>query len=661
MFFKKCLSGAVLAFLIVVPTFGQRATISDKPLSDRIVSYTMDVTLEPESHTVRGTEHVTWRNPDRSPVDELQFHLYLNAFESAHSTFMRESGGQHRGFSAHGDHVRGGINVNRLQLVPAHQGDAVPLTAAPLVDLTDRITFIQPDDNNADDRTVISVKLPRAVAPGETIALDIDFTSKLPKLFSRTGWQTSEQGNTFFMVAQWFPKLGVYEIPGQRYVPADAPHGQWNTHQFHENSEFYADFGTYDVTMTVPDGYTVGASGVRVNELMDDVTRTLTYHADDVHDFAWTASPDYLEFHDTWRHVNIRLLMQPQHRAQVKRHFEAVKAALERFDTWVGPYPYTTLTLVDGLGGANGMEYPTLITCGFTHYGLPAWIRAPESVTIHEFGHQYFYGMLASNEFEEAWLDEGINSYMETRIMDDAYGPGSVLDLPFARINDGEMQRISYTKSHPDRGAIFTKSWKYAFSSDYGKASYAKPATVLNTLERYLGWNVMHDILQTYYARWRFRHPSTRDFIAVAEEVSGQDLGWFFDQFVYGTVVVDDEVDAIVNKRIPALDSTAEVTYKSEVRIHRKRDGIFPQKLLVRFGDGSEQRLGWDGRDEWKSFTFDQPIEEAYLDPENVVWLDVNRLNNRKAVASDNVMARKEQLRFTTLLQQVFYLVAGLL
>src|SRR5690606_12557077 len=188
-------------------------------------------------------------------------------------------------------------------------------------------------------------------------------------------------------------KLGVYEVPGQRYVPADAPRGQWNTHQFHANGEFYADFGTYEVTLTTPAGYVVGATGVRVAEAAGEGTQTVTYRAEDVHDFAWTASNDFLEYTDTWRHVQLRLLLQPEHRGQAQRHFDAAKAALEYFDEWVGPYPYTTLTLVDGIGGSNGMEYPTFITCCTTH-GLPEGLRAHEVVTIHAFDHQYFHGHL---------------------------------------------------------------------------------------------------------------------------------------------------------------------------------------------------------------------------------------------------------------------------
>ena len=642
----------------------QTSTTSDEPLSERRVAYAIDARLDPETKTVYGTQRLTWRNPDRVPVDTLQFHLYLNAFQDSSSTFMRESGGRHRGFAPEGADVWGGIEVTRMRIAPEGAGEGT-------ADLTGDLRFIHPDGNE-DDRTVAAVALPQAVLPGETVTLEIDFEARLPKIFARTGWEEKASGEPFFMVAQWFPKLGVYEVPGQRYVPEDTPRGRWSTHAFHANSEFYADFGLYEVTITVPENYVVGATGVRTSVEGGRTSeqgvgrtsvgsgsgaRTVTYRAEDVHDFAWTASPAFLEFEDRWRHVDLRLLVQPEHAGQAERHFEAAKIALDYFERWVGEYPYTTLTLVDGIGGANGMEYPTLITCG-TVYKLPPWLRFLELVTIHELGHQYFYGMLASNEAEEAWLDEGINSYLETRIMDAAYGRGSVVDFPGLRIADGPIQRVlGYTKNAPERGAIYARSWE---AVDYGKTSYSKPAVVLQTLERYLGWETMQEILQTYYRRWRFRHPTTRDFIAVAEDVSGQELDWFFDAYVYGTDVVDYAVDRVYSQ---PLGTDGAPKYESAVTVERLRNGVFPQTLRVRFADGHTEDIGWDGRGRWKKFTFvrEAPIREAFLDPENDVWLDVDRLNNRRLAEPTNTLARKAQLKAATWVQQLLYLLSGLL
>jgi len=461
--------------------------------------------------------------------------------------------------------------------------------------------------------------------PGQEIELLVTFTSQLPKILARTGHLERYDGQLFVMAAQWFPKFGVYEVPGQRYVPADAPRGQWNTHQFHANSEFYADFGTYDVTIEVPEDFVVGATGVRVATEISDGRRTERYIAEDVHDFAWTASPVFLEHTETWRHVTMRLLILPEHRGQVQRHFDAARVALEGYDRLVGVYPYPVLTLVDGMGASNGMEYPTLILCG-TWYGVPDWFRLTELVIIHEFGHQYFYGLLASNEFEEAWLDEGINSYVEGKVMDAHYGSGSVLDGSFP-MGNAEAHRLIYAKDSPERGALVNKSWEYASGAEYARASYSKSATVLHTLEGYLGSDVMERVLRTYYERWRFRHPTTRDFRAVVEEVAEQNLEWFFSQYVYGTAVVDYAVTGVVSEEIQ------DGLYRTSVDVMRERDGVFPQMLRIHFADDSFEDYRWDGKSD-TTFVVERavPAERAVIDPDFSVTLDINRLNNGRSV-----------------------------
>ncbi len=618
-----------------VPAAGQRPTIYDGPKSENRVSYVMEAVLDTDTRTVQGAARITWRNPDVVPVDSLQFHLYLNAFSDEESTFMRESGGRHRGFRAAG--LVGGLEIQRLLLV----------TAGGEVDLTDSLFFIQPDDQNHADRTVAALQLPVAVLPGGAAELSVRFAAHLPEIVARTGYKEKPDGTLFFMVAQWFPKLGVYEVPGQRYVPMDAPRGRWNTHQFHANSEFYADFGTYDVTIDVPEDFVVGATGVQVASATAGGRRRVQYYAEDVHDFAWTASPAFLSFSDQWEHVTIRLLMQPEHRRQAERHFAAAKVALVAYDEILGTYPYTELTLVDGLGGANGMEYPMLITCG-TAYGMPRWLRMPEFVTIHEFGHQYFYGLLASNEFEEAWLDEGLNSYIEARIMDEYYGPGSVADIPGIRLDDGPMHRLIYAKPTPSRAVLQTYSWKYHASSDYGKASYSKAATVLRSLEGYLGWPVMQQVLQTYFERWRYRHPTARDFQKITEEVSGDDLDWFFSQYVYGSAVVDY---AVVGIEPAGAGETI-------VRLERRSDGVYPQTVRIRFEDGSEHERMWNGKAPEHTLVFDRPVAEAYLDPDNRIWLDVNRLNNRRRISGTDTFALKAGATVSVWVQRLLHLAA---
>ena len=592
-----------------LPAWAQSPATPDHPLSERRVHYHIEAELDEVLHDVHGTVRMEWRNPDAVPVSSLRLHLYLNAFRSSETTFMRESGGRHRGFEAR--EMRGGMDMEQV---------SVTLDGS-WVDVSDSLQYIQPDDGNVHDSTLAVLRLPFPVPPNEVLLLSATFTSRLPEIVARTGYLLRADGQPFFMVAQWFPKLAVYEVPGQRYVPRSAERGQWNAYQFHANSEFYADFGTYDVLLDVPATYTTGATGHRVSEQTAGRRKRLRYIAEDVHDFAWTTSPAFLTVTDRWQHVELHLLLLPEHRRQARRYLEAAKEALSAYTAMLGPYPYAKLTVVDGMGGANGMEYPMLVTGG-TAFGIPRWLRVPELVLIHEIGHQYFYGLVATNEVEEAWLDEGFASYVEAKVMDRLYGRGSVVNIPgLFRLGDAEMHRLSYAKMYPRGGALQTVSWRYRDAATYAAASYSKASTVLRTLEGWLGWDTMQEVLRLYVERWSFRHPAARDFEAIAEEVSGQDLAWFFEQYVRG----EEEVDYA----IAAIDS-------AEVRLERLGTGTFPQTLRVTLADGSIQEREWDGVSLQHRMGFDQAVVEAYLDPENKIWLDTNRLNNRRRVSESD-------------------------
>ncbi|KAA9353722.1 M1 family metallopeptidase [Larkinella humicola] len=613
-------------FVIVVSIFWfgrsvyAQKTVSAVPLSPRIANYQIQVELNTATKRLEGKETLVWKNPSNEFVRDLQFHLYLNAFRNLQSTFMRESGGQLRGefIDKNDPESFGSIDIVSIKTRAGASGKAENLTG--------NYRFIQPDDANADDRTVIRVPLSKPVAPGESITLDIAFRAKLPKIFARTGYSRD-----FFLIGQWFPKIGVYEPAGTRY----ATQGQWNCHQFHAHSEFYADFGVYDVAMTTPATFRVGATGQLKSERRNpNGTKTQRWYAEDVVDFAWTACPDFDVFDDRWRHVSIRALMQPEHAGQAKRHIDAAKVALAYFDKNLGRYPFTTLTIVDPpvwALGASGMEYPTFITAG-TSWGMPAGMRLPEQVTIHEFGHQYFMQLLATNEFEEAWMDEGFNQYYEGRIMDETYGPkSSVIDLFGYQMGNLELSRTSYVHlDHPAIAPSFGNVWQLP-DDYYGELTYFKPATWMRTLDGLVGRPVMDEIMRTYFNRWQFKHPNADNFIAIVNEVVGKRLGnrfgpdmsWFFDQVLYGNQVCDYELHAVRSTKQGS-------SYRSAITVYRKGDAQLPVEVLVHFENGQEELLHWDGKARSHTFTLTQPTRAdwAKVDPQQKIYIDSNLNNN---------------------------------
>ncbi len=605
------------------------------PLSPRNASYNISARLDPSTRMLTGSEVLTWRNPSSRPATTLQFHLYYNAWRNTQSTWMRE--GRRRGES--GTNPRraadwGWIDITSLRLTGPGFDTA---------ELASRLRFIAPDDGNLGDRTLVELPLDRPVAPGESLNVRMEWSSHVPRPFARTG----VIGDSYFL-AQWFPKIGVLEDDG------------WNTHQFHAATEFFSDFGVYDVQLTVPTGWVVGATGVERDRTDgSDGTTTHRYYQEDVHDFAWTTSPDYLERRARFEHptlpaVTIRLLLQPEHAGQLDRHVDAVRATLKHYGEWFGAYPYTHLTVVDPAwqSGAGGMEYPTLITAGST-WIAPRGVTTPEEVTMHEAGHQWWYGVVATNEFEHAWMDEGINTYATARAIAQAYTPSYFAkfyfggfvpwvftDVPFTRI---DYDRLASYRSAATADVAATPSFRY-WPATAGAITYSKTALWMHTLERMVGWETQQRILSTYYSRWAFRHPKPEDFFAVVNEVSGRDLTWFFDQVHRGSNVFDYGVELLRSE--PAIEDGVPsdaasgtelrvLPYRTTVVVRRYGEAVFPVDIRVRFADNTEQRWHWDGRDRWKQFEIDRPVAAtvAEVDPERVLVLDVNVTNNSATLA----------------------------
>jgi len=594
------------------------ATNSDKPLSERVVAYSIDARLDARHKSLDATETLIYRNLTGQPQDTFPFHLYLNAFQPK-STFMREERRDRDSFEWE-EKYRASAEVKSL-LVHG------------MGDLTSQIRFISPDDGNPDDRTVFQVKLPKPVKQGDSVEFKITFHDQFGEVFARTGYKRD-----FIMGAQWFPKVGVWW------------QGAWNCHQFHNTTEFFADFGTFDVRLTVPQNEVVGASGVELaGQNNPNGTKTIAYRGEDIHDFAWTAEPEFRVFTDTFQGsmgpVTMRLLMQPGHVKQADRHMTILRQSLDHFDRWYGPYPYKQITLVDPPHGAlraGGMEYPTLFTAG-TAWWMAKGLHFVEIVSEHEFGHQYWYGMVATNEFEDAWLDEGINSYTECKILDDILGKNtSAFELWSMHESDDAQQRNGYRDS-ADLDPMARFAYQYMNGSSYGDITYGKTATVLLTLEKVIGVQTLQRSLRTYFMRYRFTHPTKEDFLKTIEEVSGQNLRWFFDQAVYGTAILDYDIAKASSDRLDwfekprAPKKKGQTLYRTTVIVHRKGDFIFPVDVLMKFDDGENLRQHWDGHDRWTRYTYDKKAKlvSVEIDPDAAISLDRNYFNNSYVVQGD--------------------------
>jgi len=667
--------------------WGGERSGSEPALSDRVASYQLRAVVDPVKHTIEGSEKLRWRNRSDRPVRTLYFHTYLNGFEGAGSTWLTEM-------------ARYGQFRSGVQLKPGEAG-YIEVRSIAQAGQPAAMRYVQPDGGPATDRSVLRVDLPTPVAPGAEAALDIAFHDQLPRVVARTGYFGS-----YHLVAQWFPKIGVLELAGER--GAQGP--RWNCHEFHLHTEFYADWGNYDLEIVAPKGFTVGATGARTGEPADTPEGAVhRFHQDDVHDAAFTVwdgfAPPLRGSYDGAGspHVDVQVLYPPEYDSSARAALKGTVDALGYFSRTLGPYPYKQVTVIVPPFNANesgGMEYETFFT---TIGGAPGFDAGVRYVTVHEFGHGYFMGLLASNEFEEPFLDEGMNEWWDSRMMEGEdltleFGVASRLGfrLPPIHIWDFQWMGGSYLAGRPLADPIAGSSWQRMSSGTYG-AVYPRTALVMHDLEHQLGGDAIARGMKLYYARWHHRHPSAadlRDALADAAPEHRDAIQAWFDHQVYASELVDDEIDQVESRellpqpgRLVKDGKTVERTpeevdreiadrraafhggggdagpypFRSVVRAQRHAAQV-PQTVVVEFSDGSQERLAWPVGERWHRWVFDRPVRvtQARLDPGGTILLDVNKLDDGRTREPHRFPATRMAVEATTWVDVLLSLVSWL-
>lgn len=553
-----------------------------------VADYTLDVSLDTDQHTVDGSGTITWRNHSERPVDALYLHLYANAFRSNATQFLSDRRPGGRGTGPVRDF--GHLEVKSLSVREHGPADIWP-HAEPA------------DPAQPEDRTDMRVPLLRPVQPGSEIRVDVAWTTKLPSIVERMGYAGS-----FHMVAQWFPKIARLE-----------PDGTFAHFTFDRLGEFYADFGTYDVTISVPAGFTVGATGPRLSDVKRGDRRVVRHVQPDVHDFAFCAYDGFEEKRRSVEGVDVRLLHPPGYTAVAEEQMEAVAYGLRQLARSYGRYPYSTLTLVhppEGAGEANGMEYPTLITTGgrWWRYGAFGSARA---VTLHELAHQWFYGLVATNEWRWPFLDEGLTTFAEVDVLDEGWGDQGALRLRGWGVRASTALRfVGAGAGHDDVIAQSAPAFESGYS--YGRLVYARTALVLETLDRvYEGG--MRRALGRYARAYRFAHPDPKALIETVEETMGAEAAKALETCLYERGWIDLAIEDL-----SCAGGTCALV------VTRRGSVVLPVTVRWLYADGTSTQTRWDGRDEQATLELEttKPVSAALLDPLHAVLLDEDLANN---------------------------------
>jgi hypothetical protein len=614
------------------------------PADAHVVDYVMEATLHPDERRIDGKSSIHWRNTSSVATDRIEMHLYMNGFRAEDTHWMQQGRGSHRGNRQDTEAPWGYCDVTEVRRAEG-----------PTLEFAE-----------GDDPSVMTIRLDDPVSPGDAVDLQLQFTTVLPRVFARTG-----VADGFVMAGQWFPKVAVLE-----------PDGRWSNHVFGFHSEFYADFGDYDVLIDVPHPMKVGATGIEVEAHDDGERRRVRYRASMVHDFAFTAWDGFEEWDTEQDGIRVRMLAPPQFAQEVPAHFETQLQTLHSMEERFGPYPWSTITIVlppRAASGAMGMEYPTLYTTSPAEQ-VPPWLaplgyrsRGATFTTVHEFGHQYFQGLLASNEYAQPWLDEGLNTFSNALALADRYGPDPMVvelaGVPLTLSQAGRLLAMSGSPSYP----IDTDADGFApYTGEYSRVVYRRTASLLATLRTLAGQERFDAAMRAYTDRFRFRHPRGEDFVAVLIEEIGRfvplaqadpelgdssavqlDVADFLRQGLETTHDVGFAVFATRNRRRPgdagwhrnaqgdlvggeAPDFTAvqqreDADVEALVIVQRTGDFTVPVEVDVEFADGEHERLWWDGRSRLRELRWPgRRVVSASVDPDGRLLMEADRTDNHR-------------------------------
>ncbi len=606
-------------------------------------NYNIEVELFPDNKKIIATEEIIWVNKTDYSTNEIQLHLYPNAYKNKHTLYMEE------------------------EELPELSKSEIKFKELTIAGKPADLIYIHPEIENKYDSTTAKIVLDNVAHPGDTVKIQVKYEMPLPKGIGRTGYTLNRN---FFFVSQWFPKVGVFN------------NGKWYCSSFHGKTEFFSDFGEYSVKIKVPRQYKVGSTGyLYACKPADNNKSVYWYKQYGVHDFAFMASDEIEHAYKTYKRkdgneVKIIGFFQPENVKFTERYLNAVYNSLRYFEENIGEYPYETITLVDvpKTSTSGAMEYPTLITTS-TKVFSPEESNAPEEVTVHEFSHQYFYGIVANNEVYEAWLDEGIADYFQAKILEKYYKPEkshfplfryyplkgiqfftykeiplvySLTDMeipPEAKLVTNYYQNIAL-------GAITDTSYKHFSWGSYEAFTYDKPALALLSLERFIGKDDLLMILKNYYNKNKFRHPAAEDFFAAIKMYHKQDLQWFIDNYIKSPAFFDYEISSV--KRI-------ENGNNYEVLVKRIGEAISNNDIVL-YTEIDTLKQYWNGKEKWKKFIFttNNIVLGAEIDPDRKNLLDINFANNSYLINKQYGGAVRISFRWFFWMQNLLMIFGGL-
>ncbi len=516
------------------------------------VDYRIEAVLDESDHTLHAKARLRYTNRSAGSIDTLWVHQHLNAFRPNSAWARRELRFNESRFQ---DLGASDYAYERFRKVTV--GGAAVAAVYP----------------GAPDSTVAALPLPEPLRPGGTVVVEMEWDARLSTTPRRQG-----RRGRHYDFAQWYPRIAVYDAEG------------WHPHPLLPQGEFFGEFASYDVTLDLADDQIVAGTGVPVEgdpgwgSVLGPVSDPVRYQrnaypeveaeslgllaarpgegrkhvrwrAEDVHHFAWSADPDFMyeggQHHDIAIHV---LYLRSDEEWDSARVVGRAARALSWLEGKLGEYAYPQLTILHRLD-AGGTEFPMLVMNGGSSQGL----------ITHEVTHQYAHAILANNEWRDAWLDEGLTSFLASWFFEDHGEDGG-----WPRTMEFAASWPSGVQAQP----VATPSADFVSFQTYALMSYTKASIVFRMLREYLGDDTFRQALRTYYARHKLSHVDERDLRRAAEDVSGEELGWFFEQWFHTSATLDYGLGDIV------IEEAGE-GWVTRVEVFRAGDAWMPVTLEV--------------------------------------------------------------------------------
>lgn len=598
-------------------------------------TYKIEAQLLPREKKLLGSTTITWTNPSKYKIRSFRFHLYYNAFNNEKTTLLQELRYYKKSEYELAKMQFGYIKINEIRIVEGEE-------------LTSKIHYISPDDQNPHDHTVMEVELDESIKPSQSIDIKINYILLVPEIIFKSG-----QAGDFFFMSQWYPQLGVLQ-----------KNGSWNCHQYHRNSEFFSNFGNYEVSITLPEKFTIGATGNLEKKIKNaDGTYSFLFKENNIHDFAWVAYPGFQEIIERIKlkgnrePTKIVLLLSPEDQNEKIHLLDSLKLAMKYYAENIFPYPLKKITMVvqplKALRSGN-QAYPGLICISKSNrktvLSKPILWRI-----IHEFGHQYWSGIIRTDRVREPWLDEGINAFFDMEILDKSsqYNKSHINWILF-RITISQYyywKYLSYISPDPPN----QYSWKFFNQASFNGNAIFKPAILFRSLKNHIGKKKMIAFFKFYARKYRGKHANTDDIIQAFNLFFNSDYSWAFNQFINRNLNLDHSIFSIESTRV----KTNPQKYRNEVVCLRK-EGYFPADILIKLKNGKEIKYYWNEMEKWKKIIIenDCPLEYVIIDPQNKILLDRNPYNNSKYISNVRSgrlnIAIKLGLYFQTLLSFLF-------